>query len=174
MRRRDVLIGAGSLAVLGGGAAVAFDAVGSDSGTYVDPVDLETLDAPGSEAGTTTVPDPGRVTFVELFAKWCGICEDMMPALAEASAAVEGVQFVSVTNEALGTTTTREDVIEWWRDHDGAWPVAVDADLALTQRLDATGVPYAFVIDAENRVSWQHRGASDAEEIIAQIRAVQG
>lgn len=170
MRRRELLAGLGSLAALGGGAAVAFDAVGQQSGA-VDPVELETLDAPGSEAGTATVPERGRVTVLEVFATWCTVCQSMMPRLAEVHDAVgDEVQFVSVTNEPLGNTVTREDVTEWWDDHGGTWTVAVDADLTLTQRLDASGVPYAFVLDEDNDVVWEHRGRATADEIETPIR----
>lgn len=170
MRRRDLLIGAGSLTVLGGGAAVAFDVVGSDDET-IEPIELETIGAPGSEAGATVVPERGTVTFVELFATWCTVCQAMMPDLGTVHASVgDEVQYLSVTNEPLGNTVTREDVSEWWTEYDGSWTVAADPDLELTRALDASGVPYTFVLDEENRIVWRHRGRSDAEELESQIR----
>lgn len=170
MRRRDLIVGAGSLAVLGGGAAMAFDVVGSDEST-VRPLEIETLDAPGSTAGTTMVPELGRVTFVEMFATSCTICQSMMPDLAATHDAVEGdVQFLSVTNEPLGNTVTREDVIEWWVDNGGDWTVGVDPNLDLTRVLDSSGVPYKFILDEENRIVWRSRGRSSEEEMTRQIR----
>ncbi|MCQ4332964.1 TlpA family protein disulfide reductase [Natronomonas sp. F2-12] len=175
MRRRDLLIGAGSLAALGGGAAVAFDVVGSNDGNGVAPVELEAIEAPGSDAGTVTVPEPGRVTFLELFATWCNVCESMMPELAAAhGSAGDDVQFLSVTNEPLGNTITREDVTAWWREHEGSWTVAADGDLELSRRLDASGVPYAFVFDSRNRITWRHRGRTSAGTIRSEIRAAEG
>jgi thiol-disulfide isomerase/thioredoxin len=174
MRRRDLLIGAGSVAALGGGAAVAFDAVGTAGEDTVGSVELDAIEAPGSDAGVMRIPDPGRVTFLELFATWCSVCESMMPELAAAHESVsDDVQFVSVTNEPLGNTTTHEDVAEWWRRHNGAWPVAADRDLELSRRLDASGVPYAFVLDRRNRIVWRHRGRTSAETIRAEIRAAE-
>ncbi len=170
MRRRDLLVGAGSLAALGGGAAVAFDLVGSDEET-IEPIELETLDAPGSEAGTAAIPELGRVTFVEIFATWCGVCQDMMPDLAATHATVgDDVQFLSVTNEPLGSTVTREDVAEWWERYDGTWTVAADPELELTRALDSSGVPYKFVLDEGNRIVWRNQGRSDAEEMETRIR----
>jgi thiol-disulfide isomerase/thioredoxin len=171
MQRREVIAGLGSLAVLGGGGALAFS--GNDAGTEdIEAVELETLDAPGSEAGTATVPEEGRVTFVELFATWCTVCESMMPRVAEVHDAVgDEVQFLSVTNEPLGETVTAEDVSEWWTGHDGDWTVAADTDLELTQRLDATGVPYAVVFDEGNRVAWTHRGRASASKLEDAIRS---
>jgi thiol-disulfide isomerase/thioredoxin len=170
MHRREVLAGLGSLAAVGGGAAIAFDSFDSTS-TGVDPVDLEALDAQGSQAGTLTVPERGRVTFVEVFATWCTVCKSMMPRLAEVHASVgETVQFLSVTNEPLGNTVTRQDIADWWREHGGNWTVAADTDLELTTRLDASGVPYAFVLNERNTVVWAHRGRASVDTLQSQIR----
>jgi thiol-disulfide isomerase/thioredoxin len=110
-----------------------------------------------------------------LFATWCNVCESMMPELATAHESVgDDVQFLSVTNEPLGNTVTREDVAEWWREHDGSWTVAADGDLELSRRLEASGVPYAFVLDSRNRITWRHRGRTSAETIQSEIRAAEG
>lgn len=171
MKRRDLLAGLGSLAVLGGGGALAMGAFDQEN-PGVDTVELETLAAPGSEAGTMAVPEQGSVTFVELFATWCTVCQSMMPRLAEVHDAVgDDVQFLSVTNEPLGNTVTKDDVAEWWATHDGDWTVAADTDLDLTQRLDATGVPFAAIFDEQNRVVWTHRGRASAPDLEDAIRA---
>jgi thiol-disulfide isomerase/thioredoxin len=174
MRRREVLAGLGSLAVLGGAGAASLGAFNQSDGGSVEPLELDALAAAGSEPGSVTVPERGRVTFVELFATWCTVCQSMMPELAAAHESVdESVQFLSVTNEPLGRTTTESDVAEWWADHGGHWTVAADRDLELTQRLDATGVPHAVVFDEQNTVTWEHRGRTSAETITAEIRAQQ-
>jgi thiol-disulfide isomerase/thioredoxin len=112
---------------------------------------------------------------VKLFATWCTVCESMMEPLSRVHEAVGGdVQFVSVTNEPVGNTTTREDVANWWRDHGGAWPVALDPDLELTEALDASGVPYGVVLDADNAVTWSGRGRKSADEIRSAIEAAGG
>lgn len=171
MQRREVIAGLGGLAVLGGGAGIALKIGNRGSDEAVDPVELETLDAPGSTAGVATVPERGRVTVLELFATWCTVCQSMMPEMAAAHDAVgEEVQFLSVTNEPVGDTVTVDDVAEWWADHEGSWTVAVDRDLELTQRLDASGVPYTFVFDEDNRIAWQHHGRSEASEIESAVR----
>lgn len=171
MKRRDVIAGLGGLAVLGGGAAVALNAGDRRGGQAIEPVELETLDAPGSTAGMATVPERGRVTLVELFATWCTVCQSMMPEMADVNDAVgDEVQFLSVSNEPIGDTVTTGDIAAWWADHDGDWTVAVDRDLELTKRLDATGVPYTFVFDEDNRIAWKHHGRSESAEIESVVR----
>jgi thiol-disulfide isomerase/thioredoxin len=185
MRRRELVAGLAGLATVGTAAWASQQQLGqnrqpgtgSDGGpsnertaTGVSPVTLETVAAPGSEAGTVAVPARGTVTFVSFFATWCHVCESEMPALAAAHTNVGGgVQFVSVTNEPVGHSVSREDVADWWREHDGNWPVALDADLELTEALSVAGVPRLFVIDADNQVAWTGKGRVPAETIEREI-----
>lgn len=167
MRRRDLLAGLAGLGTVGTGAAVALYGVPlgqSDRADRVEPVDLRVIDAPGSEEIPERMPIPreGEVTFLEVFATWCGICQEMMPTLAAVHEQVgEEVQFVSVTYEPVGQTVEADDVREWWADHGGRWPVAHDPTLELTGRVDANVVPYSFVFDETNRLVWRHRGDVD-------------
>lgn len=166
MRRRDLLAGAASAGVVGLGAW----AVGSDSlGSGYEPVTLETIDAPGSEAGESRIPEPGVVSFLDFFGTWCGPCETQMPALVAAHERVEGVQFVSITNEPVGITLPPEAVADWWADHGGAWTVAHDADHRLTERHDVTRLPTAVVLDSENVVTWSHTGLAGTETLVSAI-----
>jgi len=81
MRRREVLAGLGSVGVVAGAGAVAAfgvpsfddDSDGSSGlvGRQHEPYEIETVDAPGSEAGTVTVPAPDQPTFIDFFATWC-------------------------------------------------------------------------------------------------------
>ena len=168
MRRRDVLAGLAGLLTVGAGAAV----LARQPAGGVAPEELETVEAPGSPAGTVVVPQRGRVTFLEFFATWCHVCAETMDPLGEAYDAVgEDVQFVSATNEPVGHAVSREDVREWWADHDGRWPVVLDADLRLTEALDVTGVPTAVVLDADNVVTWTATGVKPADELLARIEA---
>ena len=171
MRRREALAGLGALGVFGAGAAFVFsDLDVFDSGERVEPVDLPRIEAPGSSAGVETIPEEGRVTYVAMFATWCGTCRTKMGPLVEAAAAVsDDVQFISVTNEAIGLNVQPEDVADWWRAYDGNWPVAHDEDLELSKRIDAPGVPYSAVLDADNRLVWSEGGYKEADEILTRI-----
>jgi len=173
MRRRELLAGAGALGVFGAGAAFALGAVDPFSdGEGVDPIEIPQLDAPGSSEGIVTVPEMGRVSYVSFFATWCSTCRTKMEPLGEVAAEVdEDVQFISVTNEAVGQAVQPEDVADWWREHDGNWPVAHDDELELSRRLEAPGVPYSVVLDADNRPVWSDAGYKDAEEMLEQIGA---
>ena len=173
MRRRDLLAGAASLAVVGGGAAYALgDFPGYDPGEKdgFEPLELPGIEAPGSQAGTITIPREGNRTFVELFATSCSVCQRMMPELRAASEAVaEDVQYVSVTNEPLGHSIEPEAVAEWWTDHDGQWQLAHDEGLELTRALNANMVPYTAVFDGHNRLVWSDGGYKTEAELLEAI-----
>ncbi len=166
MRRRDLLAGAASAGVLGFGA---WTVTSQSLGSGYEPVTLDTIEAPGSEAGEIRVPKRGTVSFLDFFGTWCGPCETQMPALVETHERVEEVQFLSITNEPVGSTLPPEEVAQWWADHNGAWTVAHDADHRLTERHDVTRLPTAVVLDAENTVTWSHTGLADADELVAAI-----
>ena len=175
MRRRDLIAGAAGLAVVGGGAAYV---IGEPSfGDQGDEqafaqFELPGIEAPGSEAGTVTVPDAGRGSFVELFATSCTVCQRMMPALRGVAEDVEEVQFISVTNEPIGFSIDREDVADWWAEHDGYWQLAHDDELALTRELNANMVPYGAVFDADNRLIWSAGGYKTEAELREAIEPV--
>ncbi|WP_338009329.1 TlpA disulfide reductase family protein [Natronoglomus mannanivorans] len=186
VHRRELLAGTAALGVAGVGAAVTVGGWNPlEDGAALAEFELESLEAPGSEAGTVVVPERGSVTVLELFATWCGVCERLMEPMGAVyddlgERGYEGVsqggdvQFLSVTNEPLGRTTTRADVASWWEAHDGRWTVASDADLELTGALDATAVPYTVVLDEANVVTWSETGYKSVEELREPIFAALG
>lgn len=182
MRRRDLLAGvAGAGTVIGGGAiavyglpAVDDPAPESDSadGTGGDPLTIETVDAPGSDAGEILVPEPGRATFVDIFGTWCAPCIEQMEALAEAHERIgDEVLFVSVTNESVGENRaiSEAELVDWWDEHDGNWTLGLDRRTEVTERYLAGGYPSAAAIDATGTVQWSDSGIKTADELVAGI-----
>ena len=172
MRRRDLLVGLAGLGTVGGGAAVAIYGLPFDRTDPIESVGLPVVDAPNDEETPEeiAIPREGEVTFLEIFATWCGTCQELMPTLAAVHEEVgDEIQFVSVTQEPIGQAVEASDVREWWADHGGRWPVAHDADLELTARVDANVVPYSFIFDESNRLRWSHRGYVDQETLEKRI-----
>lgn len=182
MRRRDVLAGLGSVGVIGSAGVVAMygsPSFGDDTGESVEPVDpitIETIDAPGSEDGEVRIPASDRATFVDFFGTWCDPCAKQMSALAEANQQRgDDVLFVSVTNEAVGRSVTEAEVVDWWETHDGNWLLGIDPTSELSAEYSIRGIPYAVAIDASGRVQWEKSGRKSANELVAGIeRALEG
>lgn len=168
MKRREAIAAAAGVGVLGAGAYYAGWGRGG-GGERPEPVVLETIDAPGSDAGEVTIPGD-RPMLVEFFTTTCDVCASYMPELAAAHERLApGVAFVSVTNQAIGMAVEIEDVRSWWTDHDGAWTVALDPDLSLTDELDVSVVPTTVLFDADGVVRWRHRGEKPAAELVETV-----
>jgi protein-disulfide isomerase-like protein with CxxC motif len=94
----------------------------------------------------------------------------MMPEVRAAHEEVgDEANFVSVTYEPLGHSVTRADVADWWRDHEGAWTVAHDAEFVLTDALGVAGVPTTTVLDEQNRVVLNEGGYKTEEDFVEAV-----
>ena len=172
MRRRHLLAGLASVGVLGGAGAVATGGVPGalGGGDRVEPVTLDTIDAPGSRDGEVTLPASGQPTFIDFFGTYCSPCIEQMPDLGEAADRVgDEVLFVSVTAEGFGRAIPEEELVNWWEKHDGDWLVAADLTAKLVSKFSVSGYPTAIVLDAAGRVTWRESGAHTADEIVAGI-----
>jgi thiol-disulfide isomerase/thioredoxin len=136
-----------------------------DGGPAGLPREVETLDAPGSTAGTATVPRPDTPTVVDLFATWCAPCDEQLAELRAVREDYPEVAFVSVTNERVGDTLTREDIADWWREHGGAWSVGIDPGSELLAAFGANTLPFVAVADAEGRIVAEYSGVAAASDL---------
>lgn len=173
MRRREVLAGLGSLGTLGGAGAITVyglpsgDDAGADEPRH-KPIEVTTVEAPGSEPGTLRIPDTGGVTFLEFFATTCSVCKDGMPELAAAHDRVgDDVTFLSVTNESERLVDDAA-LREWWREHGGEWTLGRDPTSELVVYY-GTSTPTAVVFDADGRVHWESTGRKTADEVVDAI-----
>ncbi|WP_252698833.1 TlpA family protein disulfide reductase [Natronosalvus vescus] len=170
MRRRELLAGIGSLGILAAGGAVAMGGASSIQsslqhrfGPDVDQLELETVDARGSEPGTIALPSLEQPTFIDFFGTWCPPCVEQMPALADAHDHLgDTVTFVSVTLE----NAPDDDIADWWGEHDGQWTIARDRTAELAERYGLSGYPYAVAIDEHGVERWSDAGVKTADELI--------
>jgi thiol-disulfide isomerase/thioredoxin len=179
VNRRRVLAALAGAGLTGGSVWVARNGVprpesgGDGGGSAGLPREVETLDAPGSSAGTATVPVPDTPTVVDLFATWCAPCDEQLDELRPVHADYPDVAFVSVTNERLGDTLTRQDLADWWAEHGGAWTVGVDPGSELLAAFGANTLPYVAVADADGRVVAEYgRDVVPASELRADLDAL--
>jgi thiol-disulfide isomerase/thioredoxin len=183
MRRRDLLAGVGSVAALGVAGAVALRGVPSPDGgdgsagesaggsdDDPDRISVETIDAPGSEAGSVEIPPPDQPAFIDFFATWCAPCETQMPALATTHDRIgDDVLFISITSENVGRSVTEERIVEWWETNGGDWTIGIDPTAELAAEYNPPGYPYAVAIDSTGSVRWSEPGVKTTDELVAGI-----
>lgn len=126
---------------------------GPDSGaaststpTNRDSLALPTVADSESTDGEVRLRPEGELSFVNFFATWCGPCKDEMPDLREVRAEFDAdrVHMVSVTPEA-----DEAAIRQFWETYEGTWPVAMDVDLAATDRWSVSSYPTNKLFDAE-------------------------
>lgn len=172
MNRRRFLVAAGGVGLTAGSAYVATEGLPGTDAEAALPRRVETLDAPGSTAGEAVVPRPDAVTVVDLFATWCAPCDDQLAILDSVRGEYPEVSFVSVTNERLGDTLTRADLVDWWGDHGGAWTLGVDPGSDLLAAFGANGLPYVAIADADGAIAYGRSGLVGATELRERLDAL--
>ena len=194
MRRRDVLAGVGSLGVLAGAGVLAsrgLPSFGDDanaaptdgepadesngqaaddtSGAAGPPFEIETIDAPGSEAGTAILPGENDVVVAMFFMPTCGICQSMMGVLGRARNVVDDdrVTFLGALHPNYTNTTdmTASELASWWEEYDGAWPVGI-ADTDVVDYYDVYSHPITTVLDADGEMYLNDHGELERDVVV--------
>ena len=173
MRRRDLIAGLGSLGVLGAGGVIALGGTSSlqsriqaEFGEDVDQLEIETADVRGSDAGTIELPSLAQPTFIDFFGTWCSICQEQMPDVVRAHEEYgDEILFVSVTNEAIGTSVSEDELADWWLEYDGNWTVGIDRTAELAERYNLSGYPLTVTVDEHGRTQWSEQGAKTFDEL---------
>lgn len=172
MRRREFLAGAASAGVLGtAGVSYLTGFPSHAERPDHDPVTVAGVSATGSEERPIPLPTPDRITFVELFATTCRVCEAEMPELAAVAEERSQVRFVSVTAERSAVVDD-DELADWWATHGGAWQLARDESYEFVRHY-SRATPTAILFDGHGRIHWKTTGAKTAAEIREQIAAVE-
>ncbi|MFU8868321.1 TlpA family protein disulfide reductase [Natronococcus sp.] len=142
------------------------------------PFELRTVDAPGSEAGTTTVPGEGQVTFLNPTRTMCPTSEGLIETIGDARADLESrydvgpdgdVRFVSMVDPRSGPDPTEEELADWWAEHGGEWTVGIDEDGTINDYYEVRGFPTVIALDADGEVHWEDTGGTGASNMIRGI-----
>jgi thiol-disulfide isomerase/thioredoxin len=173
MNRRRLLTAIGGLGLTGASAlALGGDLPGAGTDDAGLPIRVETMAARGSSAGETRVPVADTPTVIDLFATWCAPCKAQMDGLSTLHSEYDDrVAFVSVTNERVGGTLSRDDIRAWWGRHDGDWTLGLDPASDLMAALGASGLPFLAVANEAGEIRWTHAGVASTDTLRDEIDA---
>ncbi|SFB74980.1 Thiol-disulfide isomerase or thioredoxin [Halobiforma haloterrestris] len=192
MKRRELVAGVASAGVLGGGAAVVWRGLRSPIGGSSDrpeadaetdssedaedgAIELETIEAPGSDAGTISIPTDG-VALVVFFSPVCHRCRSLMPNLVDAQAQLAETygndEDDALTVVSVAAHQTEEQLRDWWIEHDGNWTLAYDGDRRLANEYGVASHPVLLALDDSGTVRWEDEGVLETERIVRNVERV--
>jgi peroxiredoxin len=97
----------------------------------------------------------GRPALVYFWAAWCPVCTAQQSAI---DGVLGDTPSITVAMRSGGRAEIREHLKQAWLN----WPVIDDADGAISARWGVSGVPAAFVLDADGRIRFVTRGYTTA------------
>lgn len=113
---------------------------------------------------------PGEVTVVECWATWCGPCVRALPHMEKLHKALkdERVNFIGVN---VADRKTAEQVQAFLEAQPVAptYPMAIDRENKLAQRLKFQGIPFAVVV-REGTVVWRGHPMTLTEAMLRDLR----
>jgi len=105
-------------------------------------------------------------TVIEFWAKWCGNCRELAPALHAAADKYQGrVTFVTV---AVDVDETLDDVKQFAHEHGIAGIVLFDGTGAAVDAYNVPGTSYLVVVDRHGTVVYT--GAGPTQDVDAAVR----
>lgn len=128
---------------------------------------LRTLEVGGSDGSTVPHRPPGDPALLDFFASWCPPCRPQMAELRTVNDQFPELHILSISWEE-NTAAIRQ----FWREHDGAWPVAQDTALEAADAYGVTRLPTKILLDADGEQRWEHTGLADADTIAEEVADV--
>lgn len=180
MKRRPLIAAVATGPVLGGCLDDGRESDGDGTESERDglPLEIETVDGPGSEAGTVRVPSDDQVQLLNCIRITCPTSRAMLSRVGEArdelaSAREVGpdgdVHVVTVVDEYSGSASSPPELGDWWDEQNGDWTLAVDEAGALFDAYDVTGTPTTLAIDGAGAVHWRDEGGTTATDLVGGV-----
>jgi cytochrome c biogenesis protein CcmG/thiol:disulfide interchange protein DsbE len=160
------------MAVLGVVALLTFGLVTKNEeslevGEAAPVVDLEPLAEDAGSVGTESVADyRGQWVLLNIWASWCGPCEDESPDLVAFQKRHGGRDFTIL---GIQTQDGTDDGLGFVDEFGLNYPSLRDGSGDYADDLGSTGVPETLLLDPEGDVAYIRRGQVDAELLDSEV-----
>jgi cytochrome c biogenesis protein CcmG/thiol:disulfide interchange protein DsbE len=124
--------------------------------------------------GSVSAKDlPGKVTYLDFWASWCGPCKQSFPWMNQMQAKYGSKGFQVI---AVNLDKKRDDADRFLAEVPAQFSVALDPQGASAKQFQIKGMPSSVLIGADGRVIATHSGFRDDEraELEARISAALG
>lgn len=109
----------------------------------------------------------GRIVVLDLFATWCGPCEQQMEAL-NALRSLYPQPTVEIISVDVDPQETVQDIRDFRDRFNADWTFAADTD-DLKTKYDAGNIPAIAIIDRDGNLVWRHVGVATLGTLKTQI-----
>ncbi len=102
-----------------------------------------------SNAKPVQLANPGKVTFIDFWASWCGPCEKSMPFLETINTELKGKDFKLI---AVNLDESKKDADHFLKKHKVNLTIAADPDNECANTYGVTVMPSSYLIDKKGKV----------------------
>ena len=102
-----------------------------------------------SKAKPVQLANPGKVTYIDFWASWCGPCEKSMPFLEETNTELKGKDFKLI---AVNLDESKKDAEQFLKKHNVNFTIAADPDNECANTYGVVVMPSSFLIDKKGKV----------------------
>ncbi|MDQ2050437.1 TlpA family protein disulfide reductase [Natronolimnohabitans sp. A-GB9] len=144
------------------------------------PFEVQTVDAPGSDAGTVAVPTDGQVQLINHIRLECPTSRAMLSRVDEAVERLEDdytvgpdgdVLALSVIDATIDSDPTPSELADWWAEHGGDWTIGIDEVGSLFDHHDVTGTPTTVAVDGDGEIHWRDEGGTTARNLVSGVES---
>lgn len=178
MKRRSFIASSPLLAALSGCLDDSGTGTGRDETEDGPPFDVTAVDAPGSDAGTVSVPTTGQVQLVNFSRTTCPTSRALLSHVGEAKERLQEsvdvgpdgtVHVMSVIDRTSGAQPSPSELSDWWADQNGDWTIAIDESGVLFDHHEVTVTPTTIAIDGTGEVHWRDEAGTTTSNMVSGV-----
>ncbi len=102
-----------------------------------------------SDAAPVQLIKPGKVTYVDFWASWCGPCEQSMPFLEEINTELKAKNFEVI---AINLDESRDDASNFLQKHKVTFTVATNPDGQCPAAFGVIAMPSSYIVDRKGKI----------------------